>query len=69
LFAADFVFWSVPTYKESNMHEKELNRATTEVASSIDISGQATADEIKRSLRAASHPSHDSDLGTEMNRI
>jgi hypothetical protein len=25
------------------MHEKELDRATTEVASSIDISGQATA--------------------------
>ncbi len=33
------------------MHEKELNRATTEVASSIDISGRATADEIKRGLQ------------------
>jgi hypothetical protein len=33
------------------MHEKELNRATTEVASSIDISGQATADDIKRGLQ------------------
>jgi hypothetical protein len=37
--------------QESNMHEKELNRATTEVASSIDISGQAAADEIKRGLQ------------------
>jgi hypothetical protein len=33
------------------MHEKELNRAITEVASSIDISGQAAADEIKRGLQ------------------
>jgi hypothetical protein len=33
------------------MHGKELNRATTEVASSIDISGQAAADEIKRGLQ------------------
>jgi hypothetical protein len=37
--------------QESNMDEKELNRATTEVASSIDRSGQATADEIKRGLQ------------------
>jgi hypothetical protein len=37
--------------QESNMHEKELNRATTEVASSMDISRKATADEIKRGLQ------------------
>jgi hypothetical protein len=33
------------------MHEKELNRATTEVASNIDISGQAAADETKPGLQ------------------
>jgi hypothetical protein len=36
--------------QESNMQDKELNRATTGVVSSIDISGR-TADEIKRGLR------------------
>ena len=35
------------------MQRRELNRATFEVASSMDISGRATADEINRGLRTA----------------
>jgi septal ring factor EnvC (AmiA/AmiB activator) len=39
--------------QDSNMQEREINRATIGVAKRRDISGQATADEINRGLRTA----------------